>query len=335
MSVTVSERAAWDMLLRDCRLNCEALIGLPFVVVMLIVERSPLPAAAFATPTIVYFGTALLSALLRASLANDRVGRNSLGPQLIILSCRRSRAASARARSNPRNPSRDACHDGELIAGGLSLGRPDGAQGDSFAPRPDQGMRGSRRTPRAGRVAVADDATTAGSGRRRRSMPASQKLAARPSASVPLLWAVRTTTATRAGVAAPQLRTKSAQKQAIARQGGQTACRPRPFGSAPTKTQRRAEPPPSVTYLAHRRANSTVGVRRTKTGSERDDSGQPARPTHCALGGSQGASRRRGALLTRGGARSGASRLRLFWRPLRVLAQSPGSRGPAGAPTGR
>jgi hypothetical protein len=124
MSVTASELAAWDSFYVIVGSTARALIGLPFVVVMLIVERSPLPAAAFATPTIVYFGTALLSALLRASLANDRVGRNSLGPQLIIPSRRRSRAASARARSNPRNLSRDACHDGKLIAGGLrSTGR--------------------------------------------------------------------------------------------------------------------------------------------------------------------------------------------------------------------
>jgi hypothetical protein len=104
MSVTVSELAAWDSFYVIVGSTARALIGLSFVVVTLIVERSPLPAVVFATPTIVYFGAALLlSALLRASLANDRIGRNSLGPQLIIPSCRRSRVAPARARSNLRN----------------------------------------------------------------------------------------------------------------------------------------------------------------------------------------------------------------------------------------
>jgi hypothetical protein len=67
----MSELAEWDSFYTIVGSAAGALIGLQFVVVTLIAERPPLRAeeagAAFATPTIVHFATALLlSALLRA-----------------------------------------------------------------------------------------------------------------------------------------------------------------------------------------------------------------------------------------------------------------------------
>ncbi len=65
------ELAEWDSFYVIVGSSAGALIGLQFVVMTLIAERPPLRAAeagaAFGTPTIVHFGTALLlSALLRA-----------------------------------------------------------------------------------------------------------------------------------------------------------------------------------------------------------------------------------------------------------------------------
>jgi hypothetical protein len=67
----MSELAEWDTFYLIVGSAAGALIGLQFVVMTLIAERPPLRAAeagaAFATPTIVHFGAALLlSALLRA-----------------------------------------------------------------------------------------------------------------------------------------------------------------------------------------------------------------------------------------------------------------------------
>jgi hypothetical protein len=67
----MSELAKWDSFYVILGSAAGALIGLQFVVVTLIAERPPLRAeeagAAFATPTIVHFGTVLLlSALVRA-----------------------------------------------------------------------------------------------------------------------------------------------------------------------------------------------------------------------------------------------------------------------------
>lgn len=66
----MSDLAGWDSFYVIVGSAAGALIGLQFVVMTLIAERPPLRAAeagaAFATPTIVHFGTALLlSALLR------------------------------------------------------------------------------------------------------------------------------------------------------------------------------------------------------------------------------------------------------------------------------
>jgi len=67
----MSELAAWDSFYVIVGSAAGALMGLQFVVVTLIADRPPLrvadAGAAFATPTIVHFGSALLlSALLRA-----------------------------------------------------------------------------------------------------------------------------------------------------------------------------------------------------------------------------------------------------------------------------
>ncbi len=67
----MSEFAEWDSFYVIVGSAAGALIGLQFVVMTLVAERPPLRAAeagaAFATPTIVHFGTALLlSAVLRA-----------------------------------------------------------------------------------------------------------------------------------------------------------------------------------------------------------------------------------------------------------------------------
>src|SRR6266571_2136245 len=67
----MSEFVEWDSFYVIVGSAAGALIGLQFVVLTLIAERPPLRAAdagaAFATPTIVHFGTALLlSAILRA-----------------------------------------------------------------------------------------------------------------------------------------------------------------------------------------------------------------------------------------------------------------------------
>src|SRR5439155_22305373 len=67
----MSEFAEWDSFYVIVGSAAGALIGLQFVVLTLIAERPPLRAAdagaAFATPTIVHFGAALLlSAVLRA-----------------------------------------------------------------------------------------------------------------------------------------------------------------------------------------------------------------------------------------------------------------------------
>jgi hypothetical protein len=67
----MSDLAAWDSFYVIVGSAAGALIGLQFVVVTLIADRPPLrvadAGAAFATPTIVHFGSALLlSALLRA-----------------------------------------------------------------------------------------------------------------------------------------------------------------------------------------------------------------------------------------------------------------------------
>jgi hypothetical protein len=67
----MSEFAEWDSFYVIVGSAAGALIGLQFVVMTLIAERPPLRAAeagaAFATPTIVHFGTALLlAAVLRA-----------------------------------------------------------------------------------------------------------------------------------------------------------------------------------------------------------------------------------------------------------------------------
>ena len=67
----MSEFAGWESFSVIVGWAAGALIGLQFVVMTLIAERPPLRAAeagaAFATPTIVHFGAALLlSALLRA-----------------------------------------------------------------------------------------------------------------------------------------------------------------------------------------------------------------------------------------------------------------------------
>src|SRR2546428_12859120 len=69
----MSEFAEWDSFYVIVGSAAGALIGLQFVVLTLIAERPPLRAAdagaAFAPPTIVHFGTALLlSAILRAPL---------------------------------------------------------------------------------------------------------------------------------------------------------------------------------------------------------------------------------------------------------------------------
>src|ERR1700676_1827036 len=66
----MAELAAWDSFYVIVGSAAGALIGLQFVVMTLVAERPPLRAAeagaAFATPTIVHFGTTLLlSALLR------------------------------------------------------------------------------------------------------------------------------------------------------------------------------------------------------------------------------------------------------------------------------
>ncbi|HEY2529900.1 MAG TPA: hypothetical protein VGJ20_18510 [Xanthobacteraceae bacterium] len=71
MGVVMPELAAWDSFYVIVGSAAGALIGLQFVVMTLIAERPPLRAAeagaAFATPTIVHFGAALLlAALLRA-----------------------------------------------------------------------------------------------------------------------------------------------------------------------------------------------------------------------------------------------------------------------------
>jgi hypothetical protein len=71
MSAIMPELAAWDSFYVIVGSTAGALIGLQFVVMTLIAERPLLAtaeaAAAFGTPTIVHFGTALLlSALLRA-----------------------------------------------------------------------------------------------------------------------------------------------------------------------------------------------------------------------------------------------------------------------------
>jgi hypothetical protein len=71
MSVTMPELTGWDSFYVIVGSAAGALIGLQFVVMTLVVERPLIPAAeagaAFATPTIVHFGAALLlSALLRA-----------------------------------------------------------------------------------------------------------------------------------------------------------------------------------------------------------------------------------------------------------------------------
>lgn len=71
MSGTLSELAEWDSFYVIVGSAAGALIGLQFVVMTLIAERplirAPEAGAAFATPTIVHFSTALLlSALLRA-----------------------------------------------------------------------------------------------------------------------------------------------------------------------------------------------------------------------------------------------------------------------------
>lgn len=71
MGREMSELAGWDSFYVIVGSAAGALIGLQFVVVTLIADRPPLrvaeAGAAFATPTIVYFGTALfLSALLQA-----------------------------------------------------------------------------------------------------------------------------------------------------------------------------------------------------------------------------------------------------------------------------
>src|SRR5260221_11609501 len=67
----MSEFAEWDSFYVIVGSAAGALIGLQFVVLTLVAERPPPRAAeggaAFATPTIVHFGTALLlSAVLRA-----------------------------------------------------------------------------------------------------------------------------------------------------------------------------------------------------------------------------------------------------------------------------
>src|SRR5713226_194699 len=67
----MSELAEWESFYVIVGSGAAALIGLQFVVMTLVAERPPLRAAeagaAFATPTIVHFGTALLlSAVLRA-----------------------------------------------------------------------------------------------------------------------------------------------------------------------------------------------------------------------------------------------------------------------------
>ena len=67
----MAELAGWDSFYMIVGSAAGALIGLQFVVMTLIAERPPIRAAqasaAFATPTIVHFGTVLLlSALLRA-----------------------------------------------------------------------------------------------------------------------------------------------------------------------------------------------------------------------------------------------------------------------------
>jgi hypothetical protein len=67
----MSELAEWDSFYGIVGSAAATLIGLQFVVLTLIAERPPLRAAeagaAFATPTIVHFGAALLlSAVLRA-----------------------------------------------------------------------------------------------------------------------------------------------------------------------------------------------------------------------------------------------------------------------------
>jgi hypothetical protein len=71
MSAMMSELAEWDSFYVIVGSAAGALIGLQFVVMTLIAERPPLrvaeAGAAFATPTVIHFGTALLlSALLRA-----------------------------------------------------------------------------------------------------------------------------------------------------------------------------------------------------------------------------------------------------------------------------
>jgi hypothetical protein len=80
MSVTMPELTGRDSFYVIVGSAAGALIGLQFVVMTLVVERPLIPAAeagaAFATPTIVHFGAALLlSALLRAP------GRPSRRPQ--------------------------------------------------------------------------------------------------------------------------------------------------------------------------------------------------------------------------------------------------------------
>ena len=79
----MSELAKWDSFYVIVGTAAGALIGLQFVVMTLIADRPPTPAAgaAFATPTIVHFGTALL---LSALLALH--GRSSPLPHLFGVS---------------------------------------------------------------------------------------------------------------------------------------------------------------------------------------------------------------------------------------------------------
>jgi hypothetical protein len=85
--------AGWENFYVIVGSSAGALIGLQFVVITLIAGRPIAPGQAqagdaFATPTIVHFGTELLlSAGSECSMARDRRARNSLGPTGLRRSC--------------------------------------------------------------------------------------------------------------------------------------------------------------------------------------------------------------------------------------------------------
>jgi hypothetical protein len=197
-------------LLRDCRLNCE---GSDRLVVR--GRHAHCREVAATRRRICDADNRLFRRRVAVVGAPPRVpGQRSHRPQLFGPSIDHTivpALACCSGTSSIQSEKSQACHDGELIAGDLSSGRRTErnmtasllglikACGEA-AERPElAALRSPMMLPRPGPAG--------------QSMPASQKLAARPSASVPLLWAVRTTAATRPGVPAPQPRTESAQNK--------------------------------------------------------------------------------------------------------------------------